>query len=135
MQRAVSSVTRRVLPTPASPPDQDDGRFGICGPPPGGLEGLELLDAADEGGARHAAAHLAGIIARDRPEGNGGRKEPPANDGEPVAFARRQQAANAAGTWHSPVGSSASVQGCPCLVAAGPVARPPADQRSIAPAD
>jgi hypothetical protein len=57
-------------------PHQDDGRFAICGPPSGRLEGLELREAADEGGARHAAAHLAGIIARDRPEGNGGRTRP-----------------------------------------------------------
>ena len=54
-------------------PHQDDGRVSICGPPPGRLQELQLLDAADEGGARHAAAHLAGIIPRDRPEGNGGR--------------------------------------------------------------
>ena len=33
------------------------------------LAGHELLDAADEGRARHAAAHLAGIIPRDRPQG------------------------------------------------------------------
>jgi hypothetical protein len=49
-------------------PHQDDGRVSICGPPPGCLEGLELLDAADKGRARHAAAHLAGIIPRDRPD-------------------------------------------------------------------
>ena len=51
-------------------PHQDDGRLAICGPLPGRLEGLQFLDAADEGRARYAAAHLAGIIPRDRPEGN-----------------------------------------------------------------
>ena len=66
-------------------PHQDDGRVPICGPPPGRLEELELLDAADEGRARHAAAHLAGIIPRDRPERNGGRKEPATKDGEPAS--------------------------------------------------
>jgi hypothetical protein len=68
-QRLVSSAIRRVLPTPASPPHKDDGRVAACGPLSGRLEGLELLDAADEGRARHAAAHLAEIIPRDRPEG------------------------------------------------------------------
>ena len=53
-------------------PHQDDGRVSIRGPPCGRLEGLEFRDTADEGGARHAAAHLAGIIPRDRPEENGG---------------------------------------------------------------
>jgi hypothetical protein len=47
------------------------------------LAGHELLDAPDEGRARHAAAHLAGIIPRDRPQGNGGRKEAATKDGEP----------------------------------------------------
>jgi hypothetical protein len=46
----------------------------------------KLLDAADEGRARHAAAHLAGIIPRDRPERNGARKEPATKDGEPVSI-------------------------------------------------
>jgi hypothetical protein len=50
-------------------PQQDDGRLAICGSPPGRLKGLEYLDPADKGRARCAAAHLAGIIARDRPEG------------------------------------------------------------------
>jgi hypothetical protein len=54
-------------------PHQDDGRVGICGPPPGRLQELQLLHAADEDRARHATAHLAGIIPRDRPERNGGR--------------------------------------------------------------
>ena len=51
----------------------------------GRVEELQLLDAANQGGARHAVAHLAGIIARDRPEGNGGRKEPAPRDGEPAS--------------------------------------------------
>jgi hypothetical protein len=63
-------------------PHQDDGRISVCDPLPGRLEDLQLLDAADEGRARHAAAHLAGIIPRDRPEGNGARKESAARDGE-----------------------------------------------------
>jgi hypothetical protein len=46
---------------------------------------VELLDTADEGRARHAAAHLAVIIARDRPEGNDGSKEPAPRDGEPAS--------------------------------------------------
>ena len=72
-------------------PHQDDSRVSICGPPPGRLQELQLLDPADEGRAAHAAAHLAGIIARDRPEGNGGRTSSatrcrmgsPTKDGEP----------------------------------------------------
>jgi hypothetical protein len=63
-------------------PHEDDGRFGGCGPPPGRIEGLELLDPADEGGARHTAAHLAGIIPRQRREGNGGAKGWATRDGE-----------------------------------------------------
>ena len=47
----------------------------------GRLEGLELLDAADEGRARHAAAHLAEIIPCVRPKRNGGRKEAATKDG------------------------------------------------------
>jgi hypothetical protein len=73
-------------------PHQDDGRFPICGPSPGRLEGLELLDTANEGWARHAAAHLAGIIPRDRPEGNGGRKGSATKDGEQAS----------AGVWQVP---------------------------------
>jgi hypothetical protein len=83
-QRAVSSAIRRVLPTRRRP-HQDDDRLGICGPPPGHLEGLQLLDPADEGRARHAATHLAGIIPRDRPQGNGGRKEAATKDGAPAS--------------------------------------------------
>jgi hypothetical protein len=52
-------------------PQQDDGRFAGCGPHPGRLEDIQLLDAADECRARHAAAHLAGIIAPALPQGNG----------------------------------------------------------------
>ena len=73
-------------------PHQDDGRVSICGPPPGRLQELQLLDAADEDRARHAAAHLAGIIPRDRPEGNGGRMESATKDGEPP---RRRRMAHA----------------------------------------
>jgi hypothetical protein len=63
-------------------PHQDDGRISVCGPLPGRLEELQLLCAADEGGARDAAAHLAGIIARDRPEGNGRRTRSATKDRE-----------------------------------------------------
>ena len=63
-------------------PYQDDGRIPICGPHPGRLQELQLLDTADQGRALHAVAHLAGIIPRDRPERNGGRKEPATKDGE-----------------------------------------------------
>jgi hypothetical protein len=54
-------------------PHEDDGRVAIRGPLPGRFEDAELLDTADQGGARRTTAHLAGIIARDRPEGNVGR--------------------------------------------------------------
>ena len=66
-------------------PHQDDGRISVCGPHPGRLQELQLLDPADQGRALHAVAHLAGIIPRDRPERNGGRKEPAAIDGESVS--------------------------------------------------
>ena len=51
-------------------PHQDDGRLAVCRPSQGRLEDMKLLDTADKGRAHHAAAHLAGIIPRDRPEGN-----------------------------------------------------------------
>ena len=53
-------------------PHKDDGRYPICGPHSGRLQEFQLLDAAYEGRAAHAAFHLAGIIAPDRPEGNAG---------------------------------------------------------------
>jgi hypothetical protein len=59
------------LAHPGLAPHQDDDRLAICGPPPGRLENLEFLDTANEGRARHAAAHLAAIIDRDPPERNG----------------------------------------------------------------
>ena len=62
-------------------PHKDDGRFSICGPHPGRLQELELLDAADEGRAHDTAARLAGIIACDRPKRNGGGKEPATKHG------------------------------------------------------
>jgi hypothetical protein len=71
-------------------PHQDDGRLTICGPHPGRLQDLELLDTANQGRALHAAAHLAAIIPRDRPERNGGRKEPAPKDGERMSVRVRQ---------------------------------------------
>jgi hypothetical protein len=65
-------------------PHQDDGRFPICGPPSSRLESLKLLDAADKGRAVHTAAHLAGIIPRDRPERNGGRRSRPRIRNQPT---------------------------------------------------
>ena len=59
------------LAHPGLAPHQDDDRLAICGPPPGRLENLELLNTANEGRARYAAAHLAAIIDRDPPERNG----------------------------------------------------------------
>jgi hypothetical protein len=59
------------LTHPSLAPQQDHGRFGVGGPHPGGLKGSQFLDAADEGGARHAAAHLGGIITSARPEESG----------------------------------------------------------------
>jgi len=66
-------------------PHQDDGRFAIYGPPSDRVEGLELLDTADESQARHAAAHLAGIILCDRSEGSAGRRGRRPKDGEPAS--------------------------------------------------
>jgi hypothetical protein len=71
-------------------PHQDDGRFAICGPHPCRLEGLQLLDPANQGRARHAAAHLAAIIPRDPPERNGARKEPATKHWEQASAHVRQ---------------------------------------------
>jgi polyisoprenoid-binding protein YceI len=46
------------------------------------FERLQPLDTADQGRAHYAAAHLAGIITCDRPQGKRGRKEPATKDGE-----------------------------------------------------
>ena len=62
------------LPPPASSPSPRHGQLGIYCRFPCRLEGLELLDAADKGRVRHAAAHLAGIIPPFRLEGNGRRE-------------------------------------------------------------
>jgi len=43
---------------------------------------MQFLDAADEGRALHAVAHLAGIIPRDRRERNDGSKDPATKDRE-----------------------------------------------------
>jgi hypothetical protein len=80
------------LAHPGLAPHQDDGRVSICGPPPGRLQELQLLDAANQGRARHTAAHLAGIIPRDRPEGNGSRTGPATKDRERLG----------ADVWHLP---------------------------------
>jgi hypothetical protein len=45
-------------------PHKNDSRLAVCGPHLCRFEKRELLDAAHKGWARHAAAHLAGIIPR-----------------------------------------------------------------------
>jgi hypothetical protein len=43
-------------------PHQNDSRLAVCSPHLCRFEKRELLSTADEGRARHPAAHLAGII-------------------------------------------------------------------------
>jgi len=95
------------LLTPARP-HQDHGRLTICSPPPGRLEGLQLVDPADEGRARHAAAHLAGIIPRDRLKGNSARKEP-ATQRWGTSTRRRMAGGGFAGACRSAILSSGQV--------------------------
>src|SRR5215218_9985729 len=63
-------------------PQPDDGRFAICGRP---RTTSRLLDTADETQARHAAAHLAGIILCDWSQGSPGRRGRRPKDGEPAS--------------------------------------------------